>query len=124
MKFILVPILMLLILAQTFSKWLVIAEYNLNKDYISKNLCINKTKPKLHCNGKCFMMKKMAEDEKQTPANNNSGFKIKTVEIICNEFASLYILPLEPVKNNFHPYYSFAKYSSPVASIFHPPALA
>lgn len=30
-------------------------EYAINKDFISKVLCINKNTPELNCNGKCYL---------------------------------------------------------------------
>lgn len=35
--------------------------YVVNYDYIVKNLCVNRDKPKMHCNGKCYLAKKMAD---------------------------------------------------------------
>jgi hypothetical protein len=43
-------------------------EYYVNYDYISEVLCINKEKPILGCNGKCYLnkqIKKTQESEKQ-----------------------------------------------------------
>ena len=42
-----------------------VAYYNINKDYISSVLCINKAKPASTCKGKCYLSKKMDEQEKQ-----------------------------------------------------------
>ncbi|AWG23522.1 hypothetical protein FFWV33_00440 [Flavobacterium faecale] len=41
--------------------FLPIVDYIVNYDYISKVLCENKEKPKLHCNGKCHLMKELAK---------------------------------------------------------------
>jgi len=44
-----------------------VLDYIINYDYIVKELCENKAKPELHCNGKCHLAKelaKAAEDEK------------------------------------------------------------
>jgi len=61
-----VTILLLLLTAiQTFSKWCVIAEFRLNRDYIAKNLCVNRLKPCCCCKGKCYLNKKLAADESQ-----------------------------------------------------------
>ncbi len=38
-------------------------EYAINYDYISKTLCINKDKPMMHCNGKCYLMKKIKKQQ-------------------------------------------------------------
>lgn len=123
MKFLLVPILMLLMLVQTFSKWAVVVEYNLNKNYIAKNLCVNKAKPKLHCNGKCQMMKKLAEEEKENSSNNTTT-KIKVQDVLFNNEiekpASLSIVWVSLPYNEEPP---IVKYNTPISSIFHPPAL-
>mgnify|MGYP007123208588 CR=1 FL=1 len=58
-------ILLLLAFAiQTFSGGFVVLNYYTNTTAFAKN-CVNKAKPKLHCNGKCQMMKKMQGEEKK-----------------------------------------------------------
>src|SRR5262245_61157718 len=56
-------------LGQTFSRFFIVMDYQLNKEYIAKNLCVNKEKPKMQCNGKCHMMKKLAQEEKKDQEN-------------------------------------------------------
>jgi hypothetical protein len=58
-------ILLLLAFAiQTFSGGFVVLNYYTNTAAFAKN-CINKARPKMHCNGKCQMMKKLKEEEKK-----------------------------------------------------------
>jgi len=66
MKFIIVPIFIILITVQSFSKWILIIEFDIYRNYIAKNLCENRYRPQLHCNGKCLLMKKMAAEENQS----------------------------------------------------------
>lgn len=40
---------------------MVFIEYELRKDYIIQNFCINKDKPLLKCDGKCYLAKKLNE---------------------------------------------------------------
>ncbi len=40
-------------------------EYVLNYNYIANELCINKDNLALNCNGKCYLMSKLAEESKQ-----------------------------------------------------------
>ena len=68
MKLLATPILILLLLTQVFGKWLLIADYTINKEYISKNLCINREKPKLNCAGKCQLAKKWQRKKIQIAA--------------------------------------------------------
>lgn len=71
---------MLVILLQTFSRFVVEADYFLNKNYIAEVLCLNKQKPAMHCNGKCYLSKKLKEQEKQEQAPTAKKSKIE-VEI-------------------------------------------
>ena len=57
---------------QTFSKWCLIAEFRIEREYIAKNLCVNRLKTCSCCKGKCYLNKRLAEDQsqQQTPAKN------------------------------------------------------
>jgi hypothetical protein len=47
-------------------------EYLINYDYISEELCENKTKPQMECNGKCYLAKQFeAESKKQNKPELN-----------------------------------------------------
>jgi len=125
MKLILVPILMILVLSQTFSSWLVVLEYNLNKDFIAQKLCINKAKPKLNCNGKCQMMKRLAEEEKQNSSNTtNNTSKIKLPELVFSNEIHQPVIPsvdlLASIYNEESPIFM---HNAPTGSVFHPPVL-
>lgn len=38
-----------------------VVDYIVNYDYIANQLCENKAKPELKCNGKCHLMKELAK---------------------------------------------------------------
>jgi len=57
--------LILIVLSQTFSRFVVEADYFINKDYIAKYLCINKDKLKMNCCGKCYLNKQLKKQDKQ-----------------------------------------------------------
>ena len=124
MKFIAVAIFSFLLIIQTFSKWLVIMEYAINKEYIAKNLCVNRSKPKLHCNGKCQLMKKMAAEEDQSNTNSSGSAiaKISISEVLFNDELTA-INFQAPLVNSapFYSYYLLKNYASPLSSVFHPP---
>lgn len=50
-------------MASNFSRFFVYASFELNKKYIAEKLCENRDKPWLHCNGKCYFMKKIKQAE-------------------------------------------------------------
>jgi len=42
-------------------------EYFINQDYIAEFLCINKDKPKMQCNGKCYLVKEIEKQQESDP---------------------------------------------------------
>jgi hypothetical protein len=79
--------LILLITLQTFSKWCLIVEYQVNRDFIARNLCINRVNRERVscCQGKCYLDKKMAHDESSQQAPGKGGQKEETVLQIHHE---------------------------------------
>src|SRR6516225_5553937 len=84
MKFIVVPIFIILITIQAFSKWILIIEFDIYRSYISKNLCENRYRPQLHCNGHCLLMKKMAAEENQSSSAGTLKLNTETFLFIDN----------------------------------------
>jgi hypothetical protein len=63
-------------------------EYAINKDFIVKNLCINRDKPLSCCEGKCHLAKqlKKSNDSNNDPKDKNTNKKIQneeTKEFLC-----------------------------------------
>jgi hypothetical protein len=48
-----------------FSRFFVYAGFELNSKYIAENLCINRNRPEMHCNGKCYLMNKVRQAEEK-----------------------------------------------------------
>jgi hypothetical protein len=123
MKFVLVPLFMLLMLAQTFSKWFVVIDYQLNRDFVAKALCINKARPRMHCNGQCQVMKKLAEEEKQNSSSHNTSHKTNAQELI---FFDAFLMPgisgWKEEENVPVAHYTLRHYTTPAPAVFHPPA--
>jgi hypothetical protein len=66
MRSLLTYILLIAVLLPSISPWGTIAYYHLNKDYIARVLCENRNKPQLHCDGKCYLAKRLkAQQDKQ-----------------------------------------------------------
>lgn len=62
--------LLLALTSSQFSRLFIYAGFELNQNYIASTLCENRNKPELHCNGKCYLMKKLkqAEDKEKKQA--------------------------------------------------------
>jgi hypothetical protein len=58
--------------------------FHLNKQFIVQQLCENRDKPEMHCNGKCYLTKQLHKAEK---AQSNAGSQIIKVqeEVIAEE---------------------------------------
>lgn len=54
-----------LIITQSLMNLGLYAYYNINKKMIADKLCINKSKPQMHCNGHCFLSKQLKQAEEK-----------------------------------------------------------
>ncbi|MBS1530515.1 MAG: hypothetical protein JSU01_09420 [Bacteroidetes bacterium] len=60
-------LLIFTVLSANYSRLFVYAGFELNQKYIAAKLCENRNKPWMHCNGRCYLMKKLKQlNEKQT----------------------------------------------------------
>ena len=76
------PALYIIMFIMCFKPVFPVLEYMVNYDYIARELCENKNKPELNCNGQCYLMKSLAEEaEKQLPGEQRAkpGFEIQLV---------------------------------------------
>ncbi len=61
-------------------------DYVLNKDYIINELCVNKNKPEVHCEGMCHLRKQIKKSTPlNTPYNSPDKKEIKKNQIV-NQF--------------------------------------
>ena len=114
-------ILALLILAKPV---LPVIEYWANYDYIALELCENKAKPQMQCNGKCHLMKELAKaSEAEKPVSEKKMVHHEAELLFCEavaafDFATPGIAPAVP-QTHYTNLYSHIG----VAGIFHPPAI-
>lgn len=86
-------LLILLVAAQSFSKWCLIAEFQVNRDFIARNLCVNRLNPISCCKGTCFLNRKLSDDENKQQAPVKGG---QQEEILLQVHHPANLLP-EPV---------------------------
>ena len=67
-------------------------QYEFNKEYIIQTYCVNKNRPQLHCDGKCYLAKKL----KAAKQNEENQSKIQVFKLLIEVFheASLSLIPL------------------------------
>lgn len=118
----LATIWLIAILAQAFSKDLIILNYQLNIRYIVSHLCVNRDKPQLHCDGKCFLKKQLEKDQRHDATHNTTGKFAPDVP-----YCDCYVKTQAPLLNiypfRFRPIFSSTLHPS-FGTIFHPPAIA
>lgn len=104
-----------------------VLDYVVNYEYIATELCENKAKPELQCNGKCHLAKelaKAAESEKPISTDKKSASHYQIEVLFCeaihkvNFLFNYGFLEKETTVSNPDLYQSVALYS-----IFHPPIL-
>lgn len=124
MKFFAVPILILLLMSQTFSSLFVVLSFKLNQDYIAKNICENRYRPQLNCKGNCVLMKKLKQQEKEEQ-NSPAALKldISTVVISSRSFFATIDKPAIVVSRAYILLYNIGRPVSRSSSVFHPPSL-
>ena len=123
MKKILVILLTLFIFIQPLSKVWIFVSFKINQDYIAKNLCENRAKPILKCNGKCQLMKKLKQADKDEEKQTPQTIKEKLELLYCHNQANFKVsqkFDFE-VKNQSFFGYKFQDYSSYQSTIFRPP---
>ncbi len=112
-------ILLVALVSANFSRYFVYAGFELNRNYIATKLCENRDKPWLHCNGRCYFMKKIKQAQESEKNDERQSQK--------NLFQEIFFLSATSIK--FHtqllrkiatPYY-FAMLSVSQNSIFQPP---
>lgn len=85
MKKLVTFILLIAFTLQTFGRALVVVDYYTNTAAFAKN-CVNKAKPKLHCNGKCQMMKKLKDEEKKQQDQSGRKAEVKDEVLSSKSF--------------------------------------
>ena len=63
------------LVCSTFQRYFVYAGYELNQKYIAAKLCENRDKPWMHCNGKCYFMKKLKQAEEREKSEEGQAQK-------------------------------------------------
>ncbi|MDP9081700.1 MAG: hypothetical protein M3O71_30170 [Bacteroidota bacterium] len=106
-----------------FSRFFVYAGFELNKKYIASALCENRDKPWMHCNGKCYFIKKIKqaqENERREAARD--GLNRLEVSFFQEPFKLVFIEPVSLKKNKSDfPQYSYQYSNHYIDAIFRPP---
>lgn len=106
---------------QVCGRMLVVADYYIHKEYIAQNLCENRSKPQLHCEGKCHLKKLLKKKEKEEQAPPLKSIKDKS-EIIPFLTRGVKLVFDDSVQL-FHSTEVSSPLSSFIRPVFHPPSV-
>jgi hypothetical protein len=103
-----------------------VLEYVIHYDYIIKELCENRAKPEMKCNGKCHLMKELAK------ASDNDSPNSQDKKTVSHEFEILFIeqlpcfeiVPSDPfLQDKASTNYSDLYFHESTTAFFHPPTV-
>lgn len=102
----------------------------MNEDYVAEELCENKEKPVLKCNGKCYLAKQLQaaeEVKKEVPEKKNQTQTVKVpVQILkwdkINSAVAVW-KEIEPMENQAIFHYSAISSKEKIKEFLHPPQI-
>jgi hypothetical protein len=86
MKKVLAILLTLSLLVQCTAQYAVIALYKVRKEYVATVLCENRSKPSMHCNGKCYLAKQLKKVTNGSATGNENSVPVEKETLV-------YLLP-------------------------------
>lgn len=102
-----------------------VVEYIVFYDYIKNELCVNKDKPEMKCNGKCHLMKEMSKAS-DTPENgqDKKHFSVELHEVFLNDLQETFVAfsPKQIMTEKINSFYNNLYTYREIMSVFHPPA--
>jgi len=116
-----IVISILLLLVMSIRSVLPLIDYAVNYDYISTQLCENKAKPELLCNGKCFVKKELTKSSENQNCKENKVQILKADVFLAQDFLSFSVNYVqEKTENVFHENCNF-HHQQFFRKFFHPP---
>jgi hypothetical protein len=101
-----------------------IIDYAIRYDYISQELCINRNRPELRCNGKCYVAKEISKNtENNTKTENTKSIGIYIYFFLTGHIFSFQDSFSKTEKKNIIQYRSILYFFDIHNSIFHPPLI-
>ncbi len=119
MRSVTILFLAIILLSANFSRLFVFAGFELNRNYIAESLCENRDKPQLHCNGKCYLMKKLQQAQEKQKQQEKEVQKHAFQEAFFEEVRLFnFKLEVAHIQNAYIPHMLGI---TTIFSLFHPP---
>lgn len=113
-------LLLIAFFTQSFNQSFIVFGFYASRSYYA-NICENKSRPILHCNGKCQLAKKLKQQEKKDQQNPERKLENKNEVIFYSNFTNNF--PFLSIARHCYFHYSeddIIDFSFPV---FHPPTV-
>ena len=113
-------LILMAVLAGTFSNVIIETAYYAQKAYIVKEKCENRYRPMAHCDGKCYLKKQLQQEEKK----ESQGLNFEKMELVWFQSPST-DLHLAPVTSAaaITDYYSPLLMPGHLRMVYHPPTV-
>jgi hypothetical protein len=100
-------------------------DFEIRREYIVANLCENKNRPQMHCDGKCYLAKRIASLDEQEKRQAEKTYMSRLIDQVMDQ-RSDFTFVKQPVVLEFLPraVFSLASNFTPRVTaddIFHPP---
>ena len=116
-------LLLFAIMLPTLSPWGTVAYFNINRAYIARVLCENRDRPKLNCNGKCYLARKLKQQqEKKDKETTERVSNTPIAHLFCLTVSHFLFIPssfTQKIKPVFG--YLISIYNSPISGLLRPP---
>ncbi|MDO9185945.1 MAG: hypothetical protein Q7W13_08030 [Bacteroidia bacterium] len=120
MKHIFIILALTGVLLQNFSKIIIYANFELNREFIAKTFCEKKEIRSNKCNGSCHLKKQLAKEEKKEQSPTNPTKQKVEVQFFSETTSStLFVTP--SFTTIFKPSYSFSLSEKHLHTVFQPP---
>ncbi len=107
------------IITSNFTQLFIYSAYELNKDYIAAVLCVNKDKPKLNCNGKCYLSRKIKQAEEKEKNQDQQSQKYRFQEAMISRPLTILFPP--DLRAKYIMFEQHLVLPQRPSSVFHPP---
>lgn len=116
------------VLNQTFSTVGTLVAFQMNRQYITEMLCINRDKPDLHCDGQCVLMQRIENEVDKASEKGQQMLKnlIEREVVVFFEYMNFDIFLHNDIAVPYHVVdiaYINRKPQSYHTDIFHPPTI-
>jgi hypothetical protein len=97
-------LLLIAVLSANYSYLFIYAGFKLNQKYIATTLCENRDKPWMHCNGHCYLAKKIKQAEEKEHAEERNNQKNGVQETFCQAAGTVkfYTFLLQTINTPYH----------------------